>query len=194
MSAGPLPARSYAIWSPSTSTVSIARPQNGFDPVSFAHSPTRACRARHARGLCARSADRPRIVPSQLRAAAQEPRGRPRNRPRTQTVGRCKCSIESPELSRPRGSKPHKTGIRHGSDTGLDAPIGPKIGPKVRRDAPISTASNREKTALQQGFWSGASRTRTGDLLGAIQALASPEFLLICRVFAAVEARPEARV
>src|SRR5215203_3161901 len=74
------------------------------------------------------------------------------------------------------------------------AEIGPKTGPTTKRQSALATARETPKPASLLGSRDGASRTRTGGLLGAIQALASPEFLLICRVFAAVEARPEARV
>src|ERR671916_994962 len=51
------------------------------------------------------------------------------------------------------------------------AEIGPKTGPRNRRRAAGATPPDASKPASQLGSSSGASRTRTGDLLGAIQAL-----------------------
>src|ERR687895_747400 len=56
------------------------------------------------------------------------------------------------------------------------AEIGPKTGPRNRRRAVGATTPDASKPASQLGSSSGASGTRTGGLLGAIQALASPEF------------------
>src|SRR5919106_1321232 len=49
------------------------------------------------------------------------------------------------------------------------AEIGPKTGPKNRRRAAGATPPDASKPASQLGSSSGASRTRTGGLLGAIQ-------------------------
>src|SRR5215207_10051293 len=51
--------------------------------------------------------------------------------------------------------------------------------------------AKRQNPRHSRGSPNGASRTRTGGLLGAILALASPEFGLFCGVSAAVETRPQ---
>jgi hypothetical protein len=58
------------------------------------------------------------------------------------------------------------------------AEIGPKTGPKNRRRAASATPPDASKPASELGSRSGASRTRTGDLLGAIQAVITLEFRL----------------
>src|SRR5215212_3593622 len=60
-------------------------------------------------------------------------------------------------------------GASHPSETMRSAEIGPKARAKRSpRPADFDGVKPR-KTALQRGFWDGASRTRTGGLLGAIQ-------------------------
>jgi hypothetical protein len=54
-------------------------------------------------------------------------------------------------------------------ETMRSAEIGPKTGPKHRRRAASATPPDASKPASELGSRSGASRTRTGDLLGAIQ-------------------------
>jgi hypothetical protein len=54
-------------------------------------------------------------------------------------------------------------------ETMRSAEIGPKTGPTNRRRAASATPPDASKPASEVASRSGASRTRTGDLLGAIQ-------------------------
>src|SRR5918996_5970449 len=99
-------------------------------------------------------------------------------------------------VSRPEPLSPAKrleTGLLMRRTRCDSAEIGPKTGPKNRRRAAGATPPDASKPASQLGSSSGASRTRTGGLLGAIQALASTEFGCL-QGFAVVAARREARI
>src|ERR687891_2884150 len=74
-------------------------------------------------------------------------------------------------VSRPEPLSPAKrleTGLLMRRTRCDSAEIGPKTGPKNRRRAAGATPPDASKPASQLGSSSGASRTRTGDLLGAI--------------------------
>src|ERR687891_385079 len=77
-------------------------------------------------------------------------------------------------VSRPEPLSPAKrleTGLLMRRTRCDSAEIGPKTGPKNRRRAAGAATPDASKLASQLGSSSGASRTRTGGLLGAIQAL-----------------------
>jgi hypothetical protein len=54
--------------------------------------------------------------------------------------------------------------------------LGQKTGPALKRWSPLATAAKRQNPRHSRDSLSGARGTRTPDLLGAIQACASPEF------------------
>jgi hypothetical protein len=77
-------------------------------------------------------------------------------------------SISSPGLSRRYGRKRLQMVLLMTRETMRSAEIGPKTGPKNRRRAASATPPDTSKPASELGSRSGASRTRTGDLLGAM--------------------------
>src|SRR5215213_11754319 len=68
------------------------------------------------------------------------------------------------------------------SETMCGAEIGPKTGPTISRPPSDATGLERKNPHRCRGSPSGASRTRTGDLLGAIQAREAFDGV-ICRDF-----------
>src|SRR5215204_3009983 len=71
------------------------------------------------------------------------------------------------------------------------AEIGPKTGPTTKRQSALATARETPKPASLLASRDGASRTRTGDLLGAMR---SPALSLACLLgFRGAGARSEVR-